>query len=318
MSTSTKPKVSKYDALAQQVTDAIVADLEAGLANPDGFVTPWARSMAHGTPRNATTGKAYRGGNAMWFGLVGSMYDSALWATFKQWQSVGGQVRKGEKAAIGVYWQQRYNEETNAETGETETKYRGMTPRVFYVFNAAQVDGIDWDRCKVSPNAEEFVAPGERVDEVDDLLLAQPWAVEFGQNIAAYAPGYDRVLMPSFEQFGAVLDFYSTWAHESCHATGDKGRLERPGITERGSNKFGSEEYAREELVAEIGAALFLAGRGLHQPEAMRPDHRDYIANWLQVLKGDPTAIFRAASLAQKAVDFLDPAPTDDDQEVEA
>lgn len=301
------PKASKYDEMAERVTAAIIEALEAGVANPQGFRTPWARSVTGGFALNPVTGKTYRGGNQLWLGFLGfeAGYTTSCWAGFQQWKSVGGSVRKGEKGTMGVYWAPATRKDVDETTGEEQRVSTGrLVPRVFFVFNADQVDGIDWAKCKVDPTVP-LVAPGERLPELDDLLQAQPWEVRFGGDQASFNPVADRVQIPEFEAFESVTAFYSTWAHESTHATGHKTRLAREGIMD--FDHFGSERYAKEELIAEIGSAFFLAGHGLQPQDGVRQDHLDYIANWLTALRNDSKLILKAANAAQRAVDLIDP-----------
>jgi antirestriction protein ArdC len=168
---------------------------------------------------------------------------------------------------------------------------RRLLARAFHVFNADQVDG--WTAPLV-PNLPE----SERIAAAEAFVAAIPANITHGGDSAYYIPALDQVRMPAFGQFARALDYYATLAHELTHWTGAKPRLDRDL-----SGRFGSDAYAMEELVAELGAA-FTAGR-LGLPSVPRADHAPYIANWLKVLKGDSRAIFTAAARAQQAADYL-------------
>lgn len=213
-----------------------------------------------------------------------------------QWQTQGHQVRKGEKASLVVFYKSISLGEAEQEGLEPNQR---MIARASWVFNAAQVEGYDPDitdlpdQARFNPitRAEAFVrATGANVEEIGDE--------------ACFIPGTDKILMPERRRFidtkksTAAECFYSTMFHELTHWTGAKKRLNRDL-----SGRFGSEAYAVEELIAELGAAFLCADLGITLTP--RQDHASYIRNWLRVLKTDKKAIFTAASKASEAANWL-------------
>lgn len=284
------------------VTDQIVAAIEAG-ASGEGFKLPWhcAGGPLH-RPVNARTGSAYRGVNtvSLWMAAHGRGYSHQLWATYKQWQELGAQVRKGERASLVVFWKELPAKASadDAETeGESEAAPRKrLFARASYAFNVAQVDGYD---------VEEPQGPGFEPDERCDALLKASGAdIREGGARAYYAPGEDYIQLPARSAFVGTATsspreaYYSTAFHELTHWTGHQSRLARDM-----SGRFKTEAYAAEELVAELGAAFLCADTGICP--APREDHAQYLAGWLKILKGDSRAIFTAASAADKAARFL-------------
>lgn len=273
----------------QQVTDMIVKAIEEGAAS---YRMPWrtSGSFPH-SPINAVSKKAYRGVNVLvlWATAQHAGYKSGLWATYKQWQELGAQVRKGEKSAHVVFWKFFDKEEDDSST---TTKNRKIPmARDYSVFNAEQVDGF-------TPAAETKPTREERIKSADAFFNGLGIEAKPGGNRAYYDVLADSVHMPEFQAFKEPLFYYSVLSHESTHWSGAKSRLDRD-LTGR----FGSESYAVEELVAELGAAFLCAELGL--PTDPRQDHAPYIASWLKVLKNDKRAIFTAAAKAQEAVDWM-------------
>ena len=222
-------------------------------------------------------------------------YGSGTWATYQQWQEKGAQVRKGEKSASAFFWKSLSEgtdggeEATAANDGEDGNRAR-FVARAYNVFNAEQVDGYE---APVVPALSEE----ERMAKAEAFFAAIPAKITDGSK-ACYIPSEDRVEMVPFGRFREAKGYYSVLAHELTHWSGAKHRLDRDL-----SGRFGSESYAIEELIAELGAA-FIAGQ-LGLPSEPRTDHAPYIASWLKVLKSDNRAIFTAASRAQAAADYL-------------
>ncbi len=271
----------------ETVTNSIIAALEAGVTAGD-YSTPWTGGHATHRPKNATTGTAYKGVNvlALWASAEANDYASGEWATYKQWQAVGAQVRKGEKSTQIVFWQKLPGKTNDA--GE-ETK-GGMMAKSYFVFNASQVDGWTANDMPELPETTRIAYAEEYFGKVGATILP-------GSG-ACYVPSLDVVKMPAFAAFHDATSYYSVLAHELTHWTGSEKRLNRDL-----KNRFGTEAYAAEELVAELGAAFTCATLGLSAEP--RKDHAAYIASWLKVLKGDKRAIFTAAAKAQQAVDYL-------------
>ena len=281
-----------------RITNQIVASIEAGA---DAFQMPWhTDGLSAGRPINALSGKAYRGVNvlALWCAAQEAGYSSDQWATYKQWSERGQQVRKGEKSTSIVFWKIGDALESEGADGDEENGSRRIIARGYSVFNAEQIDGY---QAPAMPTRTDIA----RVQEADEFFTALGADIRHGGGRAFYRSTTDHIQMPPFEVFRSTIAYYSTLSHEVTHWTGAKARLDRDL-----KNRFGSEAYAAEELVAELGAAFLCADLGLaNEP---RPDHAAYVSNWLQVLKNDKRAIFTAAAKAQQAVDFahgLQPQP---------
>lgn len=262
------------------VTAQVVAQIEAGVG---AWRMPWAAIAEAGQPVNALTGKPYRGGNHLVFGMIAVANEwSGYWATYKQWQQLGGQVRRGEKSTRGVKW----SAVEDKKTGDTK-----LIPLVFSVFSASQVDG--WE-----PPAQVERDTPERIAAAEAFFTAIAADVRHGGNRAAYSPSADLIVLPDFDQFTDPAAYYATTSHEHAHWTGHHSRLDR-NLTGR----FGSDSYAAEELVAELSAAFTCSYLGISTTP--RPDHASYLASWIRVLKADASALFSVASKAQAATDFL-------------
>lgn len=283
-------KINAYEI----VTTQIIAAIEAGAGK---FQMPWHRSQSEGLPTNAATGNAYRGINIfnLWVGALAGGFSSSTWASYKQWQAKGAQVRKGEKGTQIVFFKPL--EVSREQDGET-VKDTIPLIRLSTVFNAEQVDGYEEQTTPVQDLTE-------RLSAADAFVQATGADIRHGGGQAFYQPGGDYIAMPKREAFtgtdtsNATEAYYSTLLHELTHWTGHKSRLARLEL----KNRFGSEGYAFEELVAELGAAFACQSLGI--TTVPREDHAAYIQSWLKALKGDSKAVFKAAAEAQKALDFL-------------
>ncbi len=285
--------------LYARVTNQIAAAIEAGAGK---FEMPWhSAERPLKFPTNILRCEPYRGINlvALWSQAMTRGYTSSLWGTYRQWQEAGFQVRKGERATTIVYYRQLTESDWEQEDSECAAVRHRYVARAFSVFNANQIEG--WTGLTVS--SENLV---ERSDEIEQLVTVVRADVRYGGDIACYRPREDYIQLPDRERFTGTTasspteSFYSTLLHELVHWTGHPTRLNRDL-----SGGFGSEAYAMEELVAELGAA-FLSAEFL-VPNAPRPDHAAYVASWLRVLKSDTRAIFVASRLAGTAVtDLLD------------
>lgn len=274
----------------QTVTDGIVAAIEAGISD-DSFELPWHRAGLD-RPVNVESGKDYRGMNTLilWVASVQKGYTSNAWGTFRQWQEKGASVRKGERATAIMFWNVSTREEETDE-GEVEETKR-VFGRTYPVFNSAQVDG--WP----PPVSALVLNEGARIQAAEAFFKNVGACLIDGGDRAFYRPSTDEIGMPGFGKFRNAEGYYSTLAHEHCHWTGARGRLDR-----EFGKRFGAEAYAMEELVAELGAAFLCSN--LRIKTSLRDDHASYIAGWLRALKNDKRAIFTAAGAAQKAADFL-------------
>jgi antirestriction protein ArdC len=287
-SSQDRPKSDLY----ADVTNKIVAAIEAGAAT---YTLPWQRIA--GLPKNVASHRSYRGINTLLLWLIGNQkgYTTPYWATFKQWIELGHPVRKGETSATVVFWklldQAGGDSAEPSDGGEAADNRRPILARAYHVFNASQVEGYAVPELTV-------LSEVERDAKAEAFFSRLPISVHHEGGQAFYRPSTDSVHLPEFGLFKDANSYYAVRGHESVHATGAKHRLDRDL-----SGRFGSESYAVEELVAELGAAFLCADLGL-SPEP-RLDHAGYIESWLKVLKGDSRAIFTAAGKAQAAVDWL-------------
>lgn len=288
MTNANKPNVY------ESVTAKIVAAIEAGAGK---WQMPWHCNLDSGgalsVPFNVVTKRAYRGMNIM---LLWGASDARVWGTYKQWQSLGAQVRKGERSTACVKWN---TVEYTDPKDPTAKPTRRMFPYGFSVFSVDQVDGYEYEPPKVEDQTK-------MLKEADKAIAKLKADIKHGGNRAFYQPSLDYIGMPPRKAFkgsktsDATESYYSTLLHELTHWTGHPSRLKRDL-----SGRFGNDAYAFEELVAEIGAAFACAKLGI--TNTPRPDHAQYVAHWLRVMKGDTRAIFSAASMAQKACDWIAP-----------
>jgi antirestriction protein ArdC len=274
--------------LYASVTARVVEQIEAGAGE---WRMPWQAIAEVGQPVNAVTHQPYRGGNHMVFAMVAEARGwSGHWGTYKQWQQLGAQVRKGERGTFGVHWSTVSKRTTDDEGTEVEGEAR-LVPHVFAVFNACQVEG--WEAPVDTPRDTP-----ERIETAERFFAALGADVRHGGNTAAYSPAGDYIVMPEPGRFDTMTAYYATRGHESIHWTGHASRLSRDL-----SGRFGTDAYAAEELVAELGAAFTCAHLGISTTP--RPDHAAYLASWLRVLRADPSALFTVAGKAQRATDYL-------------
>jgi antirestriction protein ArdC len=282
--------------LYQTVTDRIVSMIRHGAGE---WRMPWHAASASepgapvAMPRNVT-GRTYRGVNVplLWAAAETFAYPSPIWATYRQWQERGAQVRKGEKSTLVIFWKRiEVAANDNDDDDPTETR---LIARGYALFNAAQVDGFD---PKPADGTAKRSEP-QRIDAAEAFFRNAGAIVRHDGNRAFYTTAGDYIQMPELQQFAAADRYYSTLAHEHVHWTGAAHRCAR-----EFGRRFGDQAYAFEELVAELGAAFLCADLGMSNEP--RPDHAAYIASWLRVLKDDKRAIFTAASKAQAAADYL-------------
>lgn len=284
--------MAKFDAY-QHVTDQVLSMMQQHGAD---WINPFQRKGGLGLPRNIASKKSYRGINILLLGW--SHHASVYWGSFKQWQERDCQVRKGEKGTKIVFWQ--FLEKEDAKSGEKVTI---PMLRVYTVFNAEQVEG-DFAASLLNPTLDAEDGAGEIADAEDFFRRTGANIRHSDKGQAYYSPSADHIHMPHKAIFEATPTstatecYYSTLAHETVHWTGHSSRLDRIKLA-----PFGSEEYAREELVAEIGAAILCAHLGISATP--RPDHAQYLNCWIKRLGDDKRAFVTAASAAAKAVDFI-------------
>ncbi|HBK4689250.1 DNA primase [Serratia liquefaciens] len=283
-SSKTKFSQTRTD-IYQTVTDSIISALEAGVKP---WSCPWQRvDGMSGLPSNYATGVAYSGMNIMllWCSASKQGFSDSRWMTYKQAQAEDGQVRKGEHGTTAIFYTT-----LEKENDDGETDFIPML-KTFTVFNVEQIDGL--------PLSDEAVFPAETFEPLPqaEALFRNSGAtiIEKGQN-AFFAPSTDEIRLPERCLFTDAANFYATGLHELVHWSGAKSRLNR-----EMKGKFGSENYAFEELIAELGSAFLMADLGIDG----EVQHESYIASWLKALKHDKRYIFKAASAASKAHRYL-------------
>ena len=279
--------------LYAEVTARIIAELEAGRCP---WVQPWDNvAAAPGLPRNAASGRTYSGINILllWGAVIERGYPSQNWLTFGQALEVGGSVRKGEKG-VTIVFADRFTPEAEKQRALVSGGEPKQVPflKRFTLFNVAQCDGLP-DRMT---EAQAPLPERQQIPVAEGLIAATGADFRVGGNRAFYCPSEDYVAVPPQPAFRAQIDYYRTALHELGHWTGHSSRLARDF-----SGRFGSPAYAREELTAELASAYLCASLSI-QPTVR---HADYIGSWLEVLRSDDRAIFRAAAKASKAADFL-------------
>jgi len=268
----------------QIVTDRLLAALEQG-------VVPWRQPWKSADmPRNLVSGQAYRGSNV--FALLCQGYKSPFWVTFKQALAKGGHVKKGERGTPVVFW--RWISERKNDAGKIEKLERPFpTVRYYVVFNLEQCEGLTAPASIDAPTGFDPIAAAEAIA---NGMPNRP-AIVTGRR-ASYAPASDVVTMPERESFYAAAGYYATLFHELTHSTAHASRVGR-----KLSTDFGSEQYSREELVAEMGASFLMARCDLIDESI--DSSAAYIDNWIKALRADPSILLYAGQQAQKAVDYI-------------
>jgi antirestriction protein ArdC len=278
----------------QEVTDRIIAALEAGTPP---WRRPWDPDKAGGPamPRNATTGQRYRGINVLMLGMSALAFSSGdpRWATYKQAEDRGWQVRKGERGTTGYFFKRLELRDDTKPDADEDAVRRIPLLRAFSLFHASQIEGIP---TYIPPTIEE--APW-RAPEAAEIIVANSGAVvRIGGDRAFYSPATDHIQLPPRSAFATTEGFCGTLLHETCHWSGAPNRLNRDL-----RNSFGSHDYAREELRAELATVMICAEAGIADCDFS--NNAAYIASWLEKLRSDRKEIFRAAADAQRIADYL-------------
>ncbi|MGN6819514.1 MAG: ArdC family protein [Sphingomonas sp.] len=279
--------------LYAEVTSRVIAELEAGRLP---WVQPWDSAACGCTmPHNAGTGRRYSGINVLilWAAVIQGGYSSQRWLTYRQAQAAGGNVRRGERGTV-VCYADRFTpkaEEARAQDEDRDARQIAFLKR-FTVFNVDQCEGLP----EALTSVPDLPADVDMIPSVQALIRTSgaDFRIEGGE--AYYSPGADFVAVPPPAAFAERINWYRTALHELGHWTGHSSRLDR-----NQTGAFGSADYAREELVAEMASAFACASLSI-QPTVR---HADYIGSWLAVLRENERAIFRAASAASKAADYL-------------
>lgn len=275
--------------LYQDVTDRIVAELQAGAAP---WVKPWRSTAGHNSPANVVTKRPYSGVNVvlLWMAMSANGWSVPRFLTFKQAKEAGGTVRGGEHGTKIYFVKQVVAKDKE----NPEELHRFGMLREYTVFNIAQCDNLPERLSVISEAAPQN--SDERDATIEAFIASTKAVIREGAGEAYYAPGADFISMPRFENFKSADHFNATRFHELGHWTGHKSRLDRDL-----RNRFGDRAYAAEELVAELTSAFLCAEFDIDGD--LR--HAGYIENWIQLLQHDPKAIFTASARAQAAADHL-------------
>lgn len=270
----------------EMVTDRIIEQLEQG-------VIPWQK------PWGGAIDGAYNRISKKPYSLLNQMLlqHSGEYATFKQWSELGGHIRKGEKSEIVVFWKLQPYEDENAD-GEKIIKQIPLL-RYYNVFHVSQVDGIEPKELDL--NEFEPIEEAEKI-KTEYMTRENLKILEKLTDKAFYSPAFDYIQVPCKEQYQNVEEFYSTLFHEMVHSTGYKSRLDREDVKD--CMYFGSENYSKEELTAELGSAFLVNLLGIETKKSFR-NSSAYIQGWLGRLRGDKKFIVSASSKAEKAVKYI-------------
>ncbi len=278
--------------LYQYVTNQVLKMLEKGVA-------PWRSTiLGHaklGMPKNLNSGRKYRGINVFLLAMIAYArgYESAYWLTFKQAQERGGNVKKGEHSSVVVFWKQ-------FETTDRETQQKVNIPvlRYYNVFNVQQCEKIE------VPDAPQYTPvqfnPIERAEDVVKSYVDRPTIEHVGSR-AYYRPSEDVVRIPEPTRFETNEAYYSTLFHELSHSTGHSKRLNRK--LDSDPKPFGSPDYGKEELIAEMSAAFLCAHTGI--TPATIENTASYLSGWMGLLKKDKKLLITAAGAAQRSADYI-------------
>jgi antirestriction protein ArdC len=282
--------------LYERITRQIIEAIETGAGT---YQMPWNKAgEALALPRNPVGKYRYNGINilCLWSAKKKQHFTTDSWATYRQWASIGAQVRKGERGTSTVFYQPTVAGQIRHSEAESQDASSGPTPRRPFilntatVFNADQVDGFQEEVAQVPLN--------HRHDEAESIITQSRARIIWAGDTACYLPGRDEIHLPPPANFTSAEAYYGVVFHELTHWTGHADRCARD-LTGR----FGSYAYAMEELIAELGAAFMAGEIGISQEP--RIDHAQYIGSWLDVLQNDARAIFTAAFKAGDACRFL-------------
>jgi len=266
------------------ITQKIIDQLEKG-------VVPWHKPWAISSPKNLISKKDYRGINVILLTLEGK--SSPYWATYTQVSNLGGNVKKGMQGAMVVYFKSLEYLDENSKDG---LKTVPML-RYYKVFNVEDCEGIE---SKIPPTLSRIINPIEECEKVVEGYSDKPKI--FQSDRAAYAPRTDVIYMPDMKTFESSEYYYEVLFHEMAHSTGHPNRADRDGFDRDAFPPFGSPDYSKEELIAEIGSVFLYSKVGIESPFE---NSITYIQSWMKRLKEEPNLVISAASKAQKAFDHI-------------
>jgi len=276
--------MAKFEDIFQEVTDRIIEGLESG----DDWRKPWKSLFDGSVPHNASTGRPYSGLNFLNLSWASRKWGNSGWLTYNQATALGGKVpgKKDPNGGCEYVWFKAQNVYQDKATKEDKV---GFINKCFPVWNVAQIEGLE--------GIKNYTPPAAGTGAVNVLAESLDVNLQYGGDTACFIPSVDQIRMPSVDAFESLEAHDATLLHELVHWTGHKDRLER-----KIQNSYGSEGYAFEELVAELGAAMGGALLGIPY-EGLQ--HEQYIAGWLKALKSDPKHIVKASAQASKAVNYL-------------
>jgi hypothetical protein len=263
-------------------------------------IAPWSKPWAcsgigdPNAPHNGITGRYYRGYNRLYLGYVAHAkgYSDPRWMTYKQAKEAGAQVRKGEKGTTIVF--NSPVEKKDKGTGEVTDRF--WLTKAYTVFNVAQIDGLTLGPLLLA--GADFEPHDEAQAIADGWLETERVPLTHGGDRACYSPAFDAITMPDPRDFTSPEHYYQTLFHEIVHSSGHEKRLKRIEST-----TFGSDEYAKEELVAEIGAAMLYATAGLDRD--LMEHSAAYLKSWASRLQDDPGLLVTAANAAERAAEYI-------------
>lgn len=274
--------------IAEKVTQELISLLESGVA-------PWRKPWASGdsVPYNASTRRPYRGINVLvlWAAEMRLKTSGGGWLTYRQAESLGGHVRKGEKGTPVVFWKML--------TAKDDDERKIPMLRYFTVFHTSQCENLTLP----ASDAPVVTEPVDELDAAEALVAGytdKP-TIAFGGGRAYYAPKIDHIQMPERSTFESTGGYYATLFHELAHSTGHVSRLARKEVVDVAA--FGDESYSTEELVAEMTSAFCCARVGLDA--STLPNSAAYLKGWLKALKAEPKMLITAAARAQRAFDYI-------------
>ncbi len=267
------------------ITERILAKMEQG-------IIPWRQPWSSmGLPRNYVSKKEYRGINLILLNMAG--YASPYWLTFKQVNDCKGKVKRGEQASPVVYFT-LLDKDADNDTSDTDKKKEQVPVLRYYsVFNLEQTT--------LEPEISD--KPANPISSCEQIMkeMPSPPRIYFGGSKAYYSHQKDFIKLPAPKQFGTIDGYYEVLFHELSHSTGHEKRLNRPSLIE--NSGFGTDAYGFEEMTAEFGAAYLCGHTGIDRTTT--DSSAGYILSWMQTIRADKKLLIKAASAAQKAVDFI-------------
>ena len=291
----------------QKVTDRIIEQLEKGVIP---WRKPWKVSGVQIRFKEDLTKLAFNRVTKLAYGALNQMLLSRVgeYASFKQWTEIGGRIKKGAKSEIVVFWKWLdYKDKDNVDENGNPKIKRVPYLKHYQVFHITDVEGVEplkldeLNEGEEKPEHDCFDSIEEAERILNEYQSRENMPIEYHGNSACYSPMFDRVTLPERFKFGKnTAEYYSTIFHELTHSTGAKHRLDRLSHTAY----FGSTDYSKEELVAEIGASgmLFLLNV---ETESSFKNSTAYIQSWLEQLRNDKKLIVHASSQAEKAIRYI-------------